>query len=143
VPYVAIRHVEPYSDEWLRQPIGYVRQVVDQLGAEVTDWWEEPCDPRAATLRLADGRALVWDEESGWRLGAYVAGGPGRHTELTGVRYLGHGLLPKPERVPEALSDARAGVGASSAWRPCYRSHRNCRDGFDLALAFYTRLIDA
>ncbi|MEU6727420.1 DUF6292 family protein [Nonomuraea wenchangensis] len=140
---MAIRHVEPYSDEWLEQPISYVRQVVDQLGAEVADWWEGPCDPRDATLKLADGSALVWDEESGWRLGTFVAGGRGSHTELAGVRYLGNGLLPRPERVPGALADARAGVGASTAWRPCYRSHRNCRDGFDLALAFYTRLVDA
>ncbi|MBF8188824.1 hypothetical protein ITP53_24425 [Nonomuraea sp. K274] len=143
MPSVAIRHVEPYTDEWLQQPIGYLQQVVDLLGAEVTDWWEGPCDPRDATLRLADGSALVWDEESGWRLGTFVSGGRGRHTELAGVRYLGHGLLPKPERVLPALRDARAGVGASSAWRPCYRSHRNCRDGFDVALDFYAHLVDA
>ncbi|MGW0804201.1 DUF6292 family protein [Nonomuraea sp. NPDC002799] len=141
---MAIRHVEPYTDEWLQQPVSYVRQVVDLLGAEVADWWEGPCDPRDATLKLADESALVWDEESGWRLGRFVAGSRGSHTELAaGVRYLGHGLLPRPERVPTALSDARAGVGASSAWRPCYRSHRNCRDGFDVALDFYSRFIDA
>ncbi|MBN6051246.1 hypothetical protein JYK22_04815 [Nonomuraea sp. RK-328] len=140
---VAIRHVEPYTDEWLKQPVCYARLVVDQLGAEVSDWWEGPCDPRAVTVRLADGTALVWDEESGWRLGRYVDGGAGSHTELSGVRYLGGGLLPRPERVPAALTDAREGVGSSTAWRPCYRSHRNCRDGFDVALDFYTRLIDA
>ncbi|MFC7102083.1 DUF6292 family protein [Nonomuraea rubra] len=97
---MAIRHVEPYTDEWLQQPISYVQQVVDLLGAEVTDWWEGPCDPRDATVRLTDDTALVWDEESGWRLGAFVSGDRGRHTELSGVRYLGHGLLPRPERVP-------------------------------------------
>ncbi|MER6507782.1 DUF6292 family protein [Nonomuraea sp. NPDC001636] len=140
---MAIRHVEPYTDEWLQQPVGYVERVVDLLGAEVADWWEGPCDPRHATVKLTDGHALVWDEESGWRLGRFVSGGAGAHTELTGVRYLGHGLLPRPERVPSALVDARAGVGASSAWRPCYRSHRNCRDGFDVALDFYARLIEA
>ncbi|MEV1167190.1 DUF6292 family protein [Nonomuraea sp. NPDC049784] len=140
---MAIRHVAPYTEEWLQQPASYVRQVIDELGPEVADWWEGPSDPRDATLRLADGTALVWDEESGWRLGAFVSGGRGSHTELNGIRYLGHGLLPKPERVPSALNDARAGVGASSAWRPCYRSHRNCRDGFDVALAFYSRLIGA
>ncbi|MFB9621860.1 DUF6292 family protein [Nonomuraea helvata] len=140
---MTISHVEPYTDEWLQQPASYVRQVIDVLGPEVADWWEGPCDPRDATVRLSDGTALVWDEESGWRLGAFVSGGRGAHTELNGIRYLGHGLLPKPERVPTALSDARAGVGASSAWRPCYRSHRNCRDGFDVALAFYAGLIGA
>ncbi|WP_240197721.1 DUF6292 family protein [Nonomuraea lactucae] len=140
---MAIRHVEPYTDEWREQPVGYLRRVVDRLGAEVADWWEGPCDPRDATVRLADGDALVWDEESGWRLGSFVSGGRGRHTELADVRYLGGGLLPRPDRVPAALGDARAGVGSSTAWRPCYRSHRNCRDGFDVALDFYTRLVDA
>jgi hypothetical protein len=140
---VAIRHVEPYSDEWLQQPVCYVRRVVDVLGPEAADWWEGPCDPRDATVLLADGSALVWDEESGWRFGHFVAGGRGRHTELSGVRYLGGGLLPRPERVPQALGDARAGVGASTAFRPCYRSHRNCRDGFDVALDFYVRFVEA
>ncbi|GGP12073.1 DUF6292 family protein [Nonomuraea glycinis] len=140
---MTIRHVEPYSDEWLQQPVCYVRLVVELLGAEVADWWEGPCDPREATVRLADGAALVWDEESGWRLGRFVSGGSGERTELTGSRYLGGGLLPRPERVPAALADARAGVGACSAWRPCYRSHRSCHDGFDVALDFYRRLIDA
>lgn len=140
---MGIRHVEPYSDEWMRQPVGYVERVVAALGAEVADWWEGPCDPRHATVRLADGSALVWDEESGWRLGRFVSGSRGEHAELSEVRYLGHGLLPKPSRVPEALSEARGGVGASSAWKPCYRSHRNCRDGFDVALDFYGPLVDA
>lgn len=140
---MAIRHVEPYSDEWLRQPVSYVQQVVNLLGVEVIGWWEGPCDPRDATVQLKDGSALVWDEESGWRLGRFVSGGRGEHIELAEARYLSGGLLPKPERVSGLLADARAGVGASSAWRPCYRSHRNCRDGFDLALDFYIRLIDA
>ncbi|MFD1940475.1 MULTISPECIES: DUF6292 family protein [Nonomuraea] len=140
---MAVRHVEPYSDEWVRQPFSYVSQVVGLLGAEVGDWWEGPCDPRDATVRLSDGSALVWDEESGWRLGRFVSGCRGEHTELADVRYLGHGLLPKPERVPGALADARAGVGASSAWRPSYRSHRHCRDGFDVALSYYCSLLNA
>ncbi|MEV0584251.1 DUF6292 family protein [Nonomuraea sp. NPDC050310] len=135
---MAIRHVDPYTGEWLGQPVSYVRQVVTELGG--AEWWAGPCDPRQATVLLGDGSALVWDEECGWRLGAFVSGGPDRHTELAGVRYLGGGLLPRPERVPESLADARAGVGASSAWRPCYRSHRNCRDGFDVALDYYKRL---
>ncbi|MFI6325392.1 DUF6292 family protein [Nonomuraea sp. NPDC050556] len=140
---MAIRHVEPYSDEWLRQPVSYVQQVVEQLAGQVADWWEGPCDPRDATVLLSDGNALVWDEESGWRLGLLVSGVRGEHVELSDARYLNGGLLPKPERVPDLLTDARAGIGASSAWRPCYRSHRNCRDGFDVALDFYIGLVDA
>lgn len=140
---MAIRHVEPYSDEWFRQPVSYVQQVVAQLADQVADWWEGPCDPRDATVRLTDGNVLVWDEESGWRLGLPVSGGRGEHMELADVRYLNGGLLPKPARVPELLADARAGIGASSAWRPCYRSHRNCRDGFDVALSYYCSMVSA
>ncbi|GAA4096957.1 DUF6292 family protein [Nonomuraea soli] len=132
---MAVRHVDPYSDEWLTQPTSYVRHVIDELNA--SEWWMGPCDPREVTILLGDGFALVWDEESGWRLGEFVAGGPERHTELTGVRYLGGGLLPRPARVPDALADARAGVGGCTAWRPRYRSHRNARDGFDVALDYY------
>ncbi|WP_157249387.1 DUF6292 family protein [Nonomuraea typhae] len=138
---MAVRHVEPYTDEWQEQPQGYVRQVVDELGAEVAEWWEGPCEPREVTVLLGDGSALVWDEECGWRRGRFLSGGRAEHTELDEVRYLGGGLLPRPERVPAALSDARLGIGASSAWRPCYRSHRNCRDGFDVALDFYSGLV--
>jgi hypothetical protein len=134
---VAIRHVEPYSDEWRHQPRRYVSRVVDALGAEALEWWEGPYEPREVVIRLADGSGLVWDEESGWRLGGFVSGEPGARTELTRVRYLGGGLLPRPEQVPGLLRDARAGLGASTAFRPCYRSHRNCRDGFDVALDYY------
>src|SRR5690606_22853476 len=92
VPSVAIRHVEPYSDEWRHQPRRYVSRVVDALGAEALEWWEGPYEPREVVIRLADGAGLVWDEESGWRLGGFVSGEPGARTELTRVRYLGGGL---------------------------------------------------
>ncbi|MBB5080807.1 DUF6292 family protein [Nonomuraea endophytica] len=140
---MAVRHVEPYTDEWQRQPRCYVKQVVEVLDAEVAEWWEGPGEPRAATVLVTGGSALVWDEESGWRLGRFLSGARGEHTELADVRYLGGGLLPRPERVPAALEDARLGIGASSAWRPCYRSHRNCRDGFDVALDFWSGLVRA
>jgi hypothetical protein len=136
-------HVKPYTAEWLAQPTAYLRLVVDILGPEVADWWEGPCDPRHATVMLVDGAALVWDEESGWRLGRYVSGCRDEHTELSGVRYLGGGLLPRPGRVPVSLSDARAGVGTSSAWRPTYRSHRSCHDGFGNALFYYGECVEA
>ncbi|GLW07330.1 hypothetical protein Misp01_24600 [Microtetraspora sp. NBRC 13810] len=183
---MTVKHVEPFTDEWRQQPGSYLRQVVEALGGEVDDWWEGPCDPRRATVRLTDGTFLIWDEESGWRHGtatdeahtssdthttAPMHAAASAHTAasaqmgspvhaaasaqaaasarpiasaqtvapaLTGVRYLGGGVLPRPDRVPAALADARAGVGNSTAWRPCYRSHRRCHDGFDLALAAYT-----
>lgn len=57
---MGVRHVEPYTEEWLRQPALYVSRVVEALGAEATDWWEGPCDPRAVTILLTGGDALVW-----------------------------------------------------------------------------------
>ncbi|GAA5072481.1 hypothetical protein HNP84_003819 [Thermocatellispora tengchongensis] len=126
---MSVKHVEPFTDEWRRQPGFYIRQVVEALGAEAEGWSEGPCDPRQATVRLSCGGTLIWDEESGWRYCAPEPGAP--------VRYLGGGVLPRPERVPAALADARAGVGNSTAWRPCYRSRRYQRDGFDLALSAY------
>ncbi|GHE41229.1 hypothetical protein GCM10017673_49440 [Streptosporangium violaceochromogenes] len=132
-----VRHIELYTEEWLRRPAFYVSRVVEALGAEAIRWWEGPCDPRAATILLTGGDALVWDEESGWRRGRYVCVNHDHRTVVTDVRYLGGGLLPDPERVPAAVADARAGVGNSTAWRPCYRSYRHHQDGFDLALNSY------
>ncbi|GAA3094424.1 DUF6292 family protein [Streptosporangium carneum] len=139
---MGVKHVEPYTEEWRRQPAFYVSRVVQAMGAEVTDWWEGPCDPRAATILLTGGDALVWDEESGWRRGRYVSGDHDRCTVLADSRYLGGGLLPSPDRVPAAVADALAGVGNSTAWRPCYRSYRHYRDGFDLALNGYLAYAD-
>nr|BFE83634.1 hypothetical protein GCM10020093_062350 [Planobispora longispora] len=96
-----------------------------------------PVRSEGGTIRLAGGEALVWDEESGWRWGRFVSGGPDACTVLAGSRYLGGGLLLRPERVPAAVAEARAGVGNSTAWRPCYRSYRHYRDGFDVALNGY------
>src|SRR6478609_3571401 len=97
VPAVGVKHVEPYTEEWLRQPALYVSRVVGALGAEAVDWWEGPCDPRTVTILLTGGDALVWDEESGWRRGRYVSGDRGLCTVLAEARYLGGGLLLRPE----------------------------------------------
>ncbi|MGW4425400.1 DUF6292 family protein [Streptosporangium sp. NPDC004631] len=132
-----VQHAEPYTEEWLHQPTLYVSRVVEALRSEVVGWWEGPYDPRTITVLLIDGDALVWDEESGWRCGRYVIGDREHCTILTDTRYLGGGLLLTPERVPDAIADARAGLGNSTAWRPCYRSYRHYRDGFDRALNGY------
>jgi len=140
---VGVKHVEPYTEEWRDQPFRYACLVVEALGEAVESWWRGPCDPRTVTIRLTGGDALVWDEESGWRRGRYVSGGPAVPTLLTDTRYLGGGLLLSPERVPSAVADARAGVGNSTAWRPSYRSYRHHRDGFDLALDGYATYASA
>ncbi len=122
---------EPYSEDWLRLPVPYVRQVAAALGERVDQWWDDPFDPRDATIRLMDGTALVWDEESGWRHGRFVSGEQGVRTQLAGVRFLGGGALPPPEHVATLLDDTAYG----SARRPAYRSYRHHDDGFDAALA--------
>jgi hypothetical protein len=120
-----VKHVEPYTEEWRHQPALYASRVVEALGDEVRDWWQGPCDPRTVTIRLTGEDTLVWDEESGWRRGRYVSGDRDTRTVLADARYL------------------RAGVGNSTAWRPCYRSYRHYRDGFDLALNGYVAYVGA
>ncbi|GIH72950.1 DUF6292 family protein [Sphaerimonospora thailandensis] len=122
---------EPYSREWLRLPVFYVDEVADALGERVARWWDDPFDPRDATIVLVDGTALVWDEESGWRHGRFVSGERGARTELAEVRHLGDGVLPMPERVVALIEEPVYG----GAWRPAYRSYRDLYDGFDEALA--------
>src|SRR4051812_32508025 len=86
------------GEAWLRLPRFYVGAVVDVLiaqGVGVHGWWAGARDPRDATVRLTGGSALVWDEECGWRLGTFVSGDEGAHTELDDVLYLSGGLLPR------------------------------------------------
>src|SRR4051794_37994622 len=99
----------PYSHAWLALPVAYVAQVAEALGPRVLQWWDDPYDPRDATLRLVDGTALVWDEESGWRHGRFVRGEKGIRTELEAARYLGGGVLPSPAGVIDLLDDAEYG----------------------------------
>jgi hypothetical protein len=127
---------EPYSSEWLRLPVSYIRRVAEALVGRVDCWWDDPIDPRDATIRLTDGTALVWDEESGWRQGRFRSGERGLRTELASVRYLGGGVLPTPDIVPVLLDRAMVyGDGR----RPAYRSYLDYGDGFDAALAAFGR----
>jgi hypothetical protein len=144
VPTVKHNLPEPYTAEWLRLPVAYVRQVADALalgGLEIIDRWDDSSDPRDATLLLPGGVALVWDEESGWRRGVFVSGERGVRTVLDGARYLCGGVLPRPEIVGTLLAELRRGGG--TAMRPTYRSHRHFTDGFDSALAAHGRLVTA
>ncbi|GAA0407760.1 hypothetical protein Acor_69450 [Acrocarpospora corrugata] len=120
--------MEPYSDAWLALAVPYVARVAEALDAR--RWWDDPFDPRDATILLAGGLALVWDEESGWRHGVFVSGRKGMRTELAGVRYLGGGVLPEPERVAELIPGSREE-------RPVYRSYRDFGDGLDRELVRY------
>lgn len=119
----------PYSQEWLRLPLGYVSSVA--AAVEHVMWWDDPFDPRDATILLEGGDALVWDEESGWRRGRFVSGEQGVRTVLAGVRYLGGGVLPEPAEVVALM--ARGG----GRTRVAYRSFRDLHDGFDARLGRY------
>ncbi|MFI9560711.1 DUF6292 family protein [Nonomuraea endophytica] len=119
----------PYSQEWLRLPLGYVSSVA--AAVEQVMWWDDPFDPRDATILLAGGDALVWDEESGWRRGRFFSGEQGVRTVLAGVRYLGGGVLPSPAEVVALM--ARGG----GRTRVVHRSFRDLHDGFDARLAGY------
>ncbi|MBO3750683.1 hypothetical protein J5X84_31790 [Streptosporangiaceae bacterium NEAU-GS5] len=132
---MSIEIPEPYSHAWLGLAVPYIREVAEALGERVAAWWDDPFDPRDATVRLCGGWALVWDEESGWRHGRFLSGVKGVRTALDEVRYLGGGVLPAPERVIELL-DGPYG----SPVRPVYRSYTDLGDGFDATLAAYGML---
>ncbi|MBE1563458.1 DUF6292 family protein [Nonomuraea africana] len=122
--------MRPYTPEWLSMPVAYVAEVA--LAVDALEWWDDPFDPRDATILLVSGAALVWDEESGWRHGRFVSGEKGVRTVLADPRYLGGGVLPRPADVPVLQA-----MGGSPV-RPHYRSYRDYGDGLDERLATYT-----
>ncbi|MUL39739.1 hypothetical protein FZ103_00850 [Streptomonospora sp. PA3] len=131
----------PYSPQWVRLPEPYVDAVALRLAAEgvtVLDHWNDPMDPRDATVivRGHDGGRLrfVWDEESGWRCGPLDAEG---WTPLEATRYLPGGLLPDPAEVAATVRGVLAGQPAGAAERPRYRSFHDYGDGLDARLAAY------
>lgn len=136
-----VRHPYPesHADPWVDLTRGYVTAVVEALlaqGVDVFRSWLDPCDPRDATIEIGDGGtrralALVWDEETGWRYGTFVAGHQGVRTVLDEVSYLGGGVLPEPAKV--AL---RFRAGHAEAPRH-YRSHADLCDDLDRHLQRY------
>jgi hypothetical protein len=101
---------------------------------QVHESWLDPCGPRDATILYspvfdpAEVYALVWDEETGWRNGLYLAGRQGVRTQLDNAAYLGGGVLADPRDLA-----ARAASGIAVPMRE-YRSHSDLHDGFDDAL---------
>lgn len=134
---------DAHPDPWLNLLRGYVSTTVHALaagGLRPEASWLDPRDPRDATILLADDtrrtstravRALVWDEETGWRTGEYVSGEPGVRTEVAGPAYLGGGVLVDPGELAGRL---HAGV---SAPRQVHRSRCDLRDGLDDLLRTY------
>jgi hypothetical protein len=101
-----------------------------QQGLVIDRSWLDPSDPRDATVVLADTRALVWDEVTGWRIGLFGSGAPGERTALEGAMHLGGGPLPTPAEL------ARRVVSGTAAARREYRSYADS-DGFDDVLRAY------
>lgn len=132
---------QPYTPAWVMMPEDYVRRVADALneaGVAVAKWWIDPADPRDATIRVMDGSlALVWDEETGWRCGPFVAGEQGVRTQLARAVYLGTEVLPEPAAVVAALRASAASDAPVRTTPTVYRSYRDLHDGFDSRLAAY------
>ncbi|MQA93660.1 MAG: hypothetical protein GEV11_03140 [Streptosporangiales bacterium] len=144
---------QPYSPAWVKLPETYVGRVADALveaGIGVAAWWNDPSDPRDATIRVAPGApgsassgrlALVWDEETGWRYGDFVAGEQGVRTQLAWASYLGTDVLPEPAAVAAALRGALDGTTPPMTTPTVYRSHTDLTDGLDTRLAAYTATV--
>jgi Family of unknown function (DUF6292) len=124
-------HLQRHLLPWVNLPEAYIRATIEALqsrnGLEMPRAWMDPSDPRDATVLITSDktRALVWDEESGWRTGRFVDGAQGTRTELGDLSYLGGGAVPSPEEVAHRLA-----TGTSVA-RPQYRAYTDMRDGID------------
>jgi len=113
--------------------------IAEFLPRSATIVLEEPCLPGNVPL------ALAWDEESGWRCGAFVQGDLRCPTLLRQQNYFGGDVLPHPAEVGdtviaivERLSRPRRLWPSRSPDRrwgwpypPAYRSYRDVDDGFD------------
>ncbi|WP_157430069.1 DUF6292 family protein [Actinomadura oligospora] len=119
--------VKPHEDAKLDVFRPYLTESVRALeaaGVEPTEAWLDPCGPRDATIVLGS-RALVWDEESGWRVGGFVKGEPGVRTQLEDARYLGGGVLIEPAEVAERMA-----AGTSEPYRR-FRAHEDDPESLD------------
>lgn len=120
-----------HADPWVNLLGGYVTEAVEALGAaglRVDRSWLDPCDPRDATIRLADSTALVFDEVTGWRYGTFLAGQPGVRTCLADVKHVGGGVLLDPRKLAHRVSHRY------STLRREFRSVTDLHDGLDEAL---------
>ncbi|MFD0685387.1 DUF6292 family protein [Actinomadura fibrosa] len=123
-------HEDPSLD-LLRPYITRSAMALREAGVALEQSWLDPCGPRDATIRFVkdgQGHALVWDEETGWRLGGFVSGRPGERTRLRDVRYLGGELLLEPGEV------ARRVVSGETAPYEKFRGHDEDTETFDATM---------
>jgi hypothetical protein len=127
------RNITPdrHPDPWVNLLRGYMTEAVQVLaagGLQVQRSWLDPESPRDATIVLADTKALVFDEVTGWRYGRFVAGQQGVRTTLSDVSYLGGGVLLDTRELAHKV------VNGLYAPRREYRSFADRHDGLDDAL---------
>jgi hypothetical protein len=118
------RHKDPFVNELY----GYVASVdsaVSAAGLEIPAAWLDPYAPRDATIRLANSKALVFDEVSGWQYGEFISGEQGIRTVMADIRHLGGGLLPAGPEVAYRV------INGLSAPRQAHRSWSDEHDGFE------------
>lgn len=99
--------------------------------------WTGPAYPREGSILLTDGRVLIWDEETGCRIGPFDGKTRNGRTRLLWHRYLCADVLPHPDDVAEAVAATpqRRPRGEQVPYR--YRSHRDRGDGFEERLEGY------
>lgn len=136
-----------HPDAWIDLLRGYTTAIVSELsrqGIAVDRSWLDPGDPRDATIVYTrasahDGHqhahALVWDEQSGWRTGRFVAGMQGVRTVLSNPGHIGGGLLP-------AGSEVVWRIKSGTTVEPrIVRSYKDTRDGLDDLLRNQVRIL--
>lgn len=124
--------LETHPDAWVNLAEPYIEALMNALagqGVAMPAAWMDPSGPRDATILLdrpgLSRQALVWDEETGLRLGEFIAGRQGIRTRLAGAGHLGGGLLPRPE---DAVRRLLLGVREPAT---VHRRHTDVRDGLD------------
>jgi Family of unknown function (DUF6292) len=123
--------LKKHEDPWvnlLGPHVGEVMEALNASGLETHSAWLDPYDPRDATIRLVNSRALVYEAVSGWRYGQFLSGRQGLRTQLADISYVGGGLLPDSREVAHRFANGL------SAPRTAYRSVDDLRDGLDEAL---------
>jgi hypothetical protein len=123
---------QPHQDSFLDALRPYIASVVLELsesGWGVSCSWLDPFDPRDATVVFRSEtnapEALVYDEETGWRVGRFVSGEPGVRTVLAGARTLNAGLLPAPAEVARCLAEQ------DFTEPTMFRHHNDLYDGYE------------
>jgi len=83
----------------------YITDVVRSLelsGVKVDRSWLDPMGPLDATI-VFGSRALVWNEWTGWTIGAFISGQQGTRTILGNPTNLLDTIEPLPDVVADAV----------------------------------------